>query len=111
MPRRVNDGIAALHAKAAQKQQQPAPETQATPAALPPATGNEPFDFDRYNLQIAASRIAIGMRGKHQANISSGRALAEKIAQKLQAGELLVDLLVTNSLAYLLKHSLCFLAH
>ena len=51
------------------------------------------------------------MRGKHQANISSGRALAEKIAQKLQAGELLVDLLVINSLAYLLNHYLCFLTH
>jgi len=109
MPRRVNDGIAALHAKAAQKQQQPAPETQATLVALPPATGNESFDFDRYNLQITASRIAIGMRGKHQANNPSGRALAERIAQKLQAGELLVDMLFTNSLAYLLKHSLCFL--
>ena len=89
MPRRVNDGIAALHAKAAQKQQQPPPETQTPAAALPPATGNEPFDFDRYNLQIAASRIAIGMRGKHRANTPGGRALAEKIAHKLQAGELL----------------------
>ena len=88
MPRRVNDGIAALHARAAEQLEQD-PNKRVTPAALPPSSNSDPFDFDRYCLEVAASRIAIGMRGKHHASTPRGRALAEKIAHKLKVGELL----------------------
>lgn len=85
MPRRTNDGIQRLHAQAAQQKQ----ENPVTPAVLPPSTEPEAFDFERYCLESYASKVAIGMKGKHYASTPRGKALAEKIAHHLEAGEML----------------------
>ena len=85
MPRRTNDGIQRLHAQAAQQKQ----EKPVTPAALPPSAEPEVFDFERYCLESYASKVAIGMKGKHYAATRHGKALAERVAHHLEAGEFL----------------------
>ena len=85
MPRRTNDGIQRLHAQAAQQKR----EKPVTPTALPPSTEPEAFDFQRYCLESYASKVAIGMKGPHYASTPRGKALAEKIAHHLEAGEFL----------------------
>jgi len=85
MPRRTNDGIRRLHAQAAHQRS----EKPVTPASLPPCTEPEAFDFQRYCLESYASKVAIGMKGQRYASTPRGKALAEKIAHHLEAGEML----------------------
>ena len=85
MPRRTNVGIQRLHAQAAQQKR----KKPVTPVALSSSDKADPFDFERYCLESYASKVAIGMRGQHYASTPRGKALAEKIAHHLEAGEML----------------------
>tara|TARA_B100001057_G_C22804982_1_gene933023 strand:+ start:1227 stop:1610 length:384 start_codon:yes stop_codon:yes gene_type:complete len=88
MPRRVNDGIAALHARAAEQLEKD-PQTPVTAAQTASDLRSEPFDFERYCLESYASKVAIGMKGQRYASTPRGKALAEKIVHHLEAGEML----------------------
>jgi hypothetical protein len=85
MPRRTNDGIQRLHAQAAQQKQ----KKPVTPTDMPSLSEPEVFDFQRYCLESYASKLAIGMKGQRYASTPCGKALAEKIAHHLEAGEVL----------------------
>ncbi|QNI55180.1 hypothetical protein SynBIOSE41_02689 [Synechococcus sp. BIOS-E4-1] len=88
MPRRFNDGIAALHARAAE-QLKHCPQIAVTSTVQPPSTEPDAFDFERYCLDSYASKVTIGMKGQRYASTPRGRVLAERIAHHLEAGEML----------------------
>ena len=56
---------------------------------LPAASEKQGFNFDAYSLGVKATKLAVRMRGKHYITTALGRAFVQKIADHLQAGEVL----------------------
>ena len=64
-------------------------ESPITTPEVPAAPEKQGFNFDAYSLGVKATKLAVRMRGKHYVTTARDRAFVQKIADHLQAGEVL----------------------
>ena len=88
MPRRTS-GMRMLRALNAEAAELTPTESPPPTPELPAAPEKQGFNFDAYSLGVKATKLAIRMRGRHSVTTARGRAFVQKIADHLQAGEVL----------------------
>lgn len=88
MPRRTS-GMRMLRALNAEAGQLAKLGPTPTPPAPPAAPTKQGFDLDSHQLGVRATKLAIQMRGTHYVTTARGRTFVQKIADHIEAEELL----------------------